>query len=370
MLEQETDQLVTFVEQRTIGAQPSISVRELLAAPVPYALKAFFRADVEAMLLEEQVRSWKTSRFNHRHPEVENLQAQINSVLVMNFAYTREEFLQRLPDATNLIVNYLLRPQWTLRGVMFEKSDRVSSPALLQLFRYFGPYEYLRDICGRYIHDRQVAGFTKQEFAEFLWSADAEYVRRKTGDELAKVMSPLYELLDFPRSGEGKALPVKALMKYFEDKGLAAVHARLEGEAAQGKTGFLRSELGQLLEDVRRTSGAFEIHMPDLDARPFVPSASGAEPTPPAQSSHRKLAGAFDDDERRRFVKRIFLNDESAFEHSLDSLSTLAEWKDASTYIDEIFIRNSIDPYSSDAERFVKVIFEQFHPTGEPGSDR
>jgi hypothetical protein len=255
---------------------------------------------------------------------------------------------------------------------MFEKSDTISAAALLQMFRYFGPYEYLRDIFGRYVHDRQVPGFTKQEFADFLWSADAEYVRRKTGDELAKVMSPLFELVDFPRSGEGKSLPVRALMKFFEDKGMASVLARLEGEAEQGRTNLLRSELGRLLEDVRRTSGAFEVHRPELDPQPFRPHAPGAgtAEAPPAAASTRRLVMAIDDDERRRFVRKIFLNDETSFDHSIDSLSALPAWKEASTFIDEIFIRNDIDPYSSDAERFVRTIFEQFHPTGEPGDGR
>ena len=66
--------------------------------------------------------------------------------------------------------------------------------------------------------------------------------------------------------------------------------------------------------------------------------------------------------DRRRFVRKIFNQDESLFASAVDSIGMFASWKDASKFIDQILIRNDVDPYSPEAERFVEVISQQFQP--------
>jgi len=43
-------------------------------------------------------------------------------------------------------------------------------------------------------------------------------------------------------------------------------------------------------------------------------------------------------------------------------MSGIASWKDASRFIDEIFIQNDINPYSSDAKRFIDMVYQKFYP--------
>jgi hypothetical protein len=66
--------------------------------------------------------------------------------------------------------------------------------------------------------------------------------------------------------------------------------------------------------------------------------------------------------DRRRFIKKIFNQDESSFSSAVDTIGTLASWKEASKFIDQILIRNDVDPYSTEAERFVEIISQQFQP--------
>lgn len=352
MLEQETEQILTSVKQRFTGLGDSIALKDILAANIPYPVKAFFRADVETMLLDELARYHKGSRFDSRHPEVQNLQQQINSILVMNYKFTREDFLQRLDDTVHLIVNYFIRPQWTLVSVLFEQEETLPSAALVKMFRYFGAYEYMKEIITQYINDKRIASFTKKEFATLLWKVDCEYVRRKSGDELAKALLPAYEFFDFPKTNGASTLPTKALIKYFEDKGVSSVVIRLAGEAEQNKSAFTREELGRVLEDIRRSSGAFETEQPEH----VNPAAEQ-----PGESIHINFLEAIGDDEKPRFIKKIFYQNESAFKKILEILGTLSTWKEASKIIDEVFIRNNINPYSSDAVRFVEIISQQYH---------
>jgi hypothetical protein len=40
----------------------------------------------------------------------------------------------------------------------------------------------------------------------------------------------------------------------------------------------------------------------------------------------------------------------------------LSSWKQASVFIDEIFIMNEIDPYVQEAVRFTEVAYRRFFP--------
>jgi hypothetical protein len=256
---------------------------------------------------------------------------------------------------------------------LFEKDEAISSNALKDMLRYFGPYEYLKGIIIRYAQDKNKLTFTRQEFSTILWKIDGEYIRRKTGDELARVMSSMYDFLQYPNPAAGKALPVKALVRFFEDKGLSPVISRLEGEYAQNKHELMHHELSVLLEDVRREEGPFVVERLEPQGAPVAsgPREAFAAPAqrPPAATIapspglvHADLLSAIGASDSRKFIRKLFNEDELAFQSKLRALNHVATWREASKVIDEIFIDNDVDPYCSEAEKFIEVIFEQYHP--------
>ncbi len=375
MLERETERLVGIIGQRSIGASPSVALKDILASDIPQTVKSFFRADVEAMLLEEHRAAVKNTRFNYDHPDVRSAQSQLHSAMVLHFTFSREEYLERLGDAIHLLTNYLVRPQWTLNGVVFEREQAISVEALKRLLLYFAPYDYLRDVLLRYSEDRKVAAFTREEFSALLEKIDAAYVRRKSGLELANTLLPLYEFFDFPRNTGRNAMPLRALIRFFEDKGLTDVQMRLEGELAQGLQELPAASLGEMLEEVRQNAGGFNVDRTERKAAEPADGEVGvqagrAEPPareePVSASTQRKpvsdIASAIADHEKRKFVRRIFRHEEEQFTAALDALSRMGGWKEASRHIDEIFISNDVDPYSAEAERFTQIVFNQFHP--------
>jgi hypothetical protein len=286
----------------------------------------------------------------------------------MHYVFQRKEFLQRLADAVHLLANFLVRPQWTLTGVVFEKETAISVEALRRLMNYFTPYGYMKEVLFRYAADRKVSAFTREEFSTLLWKIDAALVRRKSGQELCDLLLPLYEFFDYPRTTVKNAIPVKALIKFFEDKGLTDVQTRLEGELAQGLDGLTLGSLSPILDDVRRTSGEFTAER--TEAKPAEqppPEAASGEGDPRAAAAAAGRAGpdiaaAIQEGEKRKFIRKIFRQEDAKYDEAIRELSTMPGWKEASRYIDEIFIRNDVDPYSGEAERFIEIVFQQFHP--------
>ncbi len=354
MLERETEAIINTVTQRTLAGRESVTVKEILAAEIPHAVKTFFRADVESMLGEELRAQHRTSRFNYQHPEVQSLQKQINSIVVLEYSFQRTEFMERLDESVHMLGNFLIRPQWTLLNALFEQDQNISASALTHLLRHFGPYEYLRDLITHYIRDKNVSSFTRNEFSSLLSRMDGEYIRRKAGGEMARVMSPVFDYFDYPVNTGAKSLPVNALIRYFEDKRLSTVISRLEGEASQGKQELALRELGELLEAVRRTSGAFEVDKWEPEPGLARSDAGGASALP--------ILDSISEGDRRRFVRKIFRQDESSFTTAVTAIGSLGSWKEASKFIDQILIKNDVDPYSTEAERFVEIISQQFQP--------
>jgi hypothetical protein len=363
VLELETDQIVGVIGQKTIAQAPSISLKEVLASDAHPAVRAFFRADVEAMLLEEYRASVRTSRFNHDHADVKSAQAGLNSALVLHYVFQRKEYLSRLADAVRLLANFLVRPQWTLTGVVFEKDPAISVESLRRLLNYFAPYGYLKEVIFRYAADRKVSAFTREEFSTLLWKIDAALVRRKSGQELADILLPLYEFFDYPRNTAKNAVPVKALIKFFEDKGLTDVQTRLEGEMAQGLDGLTLESLAPILDDVRTTSSGFTAERTELKPpeQPASDAGRGDQGTAAGRGGP-DIATAIQDGEKKKFIRKIFKQEDAKYDEAVRELSAMPGWKEASRYIDEIFIRNDVDPYSGEAERFIEIVFQQFHP--------
>ncbi len=369
ILEQETEQLVAIVAQRTLEGRTSVALKDLLAADIPSAVKTFFRTDVETLLLDEQRKYFKTSAFPYDHPDAESQLRQVNSVLVLHYPFNQADLRQRISDGIHLLVNYLVRPQWTLTESLFERDQTIAAASLRRLLAYFEPYEYLRSLLLFYLKEKNIESMDRRQFAEIIWKMDGEFLKRKTGDQVARLLTPLFELVAFARQEPAGTCPTRAVIRFLEDKGLGSAIPMLEGVNAQGIEQITQRELAEILEDIRRTSGAFAVEMneqllpppppPEQSATPVSPSEETAAETSPSAT---RPAIAIDGADERRFIRKIFNQDEQAYAGALAAIAKLNSWKEASRAIDEIFIARTIDPYSSEAVRFTERLFEHFHP--------
>lgn len=392
MFDHETEIILTTMRQR-LPDRPLISMKDILAADIPHPIKTFFRTDIELLLSAETARTKKESRFTYDVPEIQHLQQQLHSLLVLHFTFDPAEFAKRLEDTLNLIVNYLVRPQWTLTEILFEQQEVLEPAALRGMLRYFGPYEYLHELLGHYLDEKKPASLSRAAFSTLVWKLDGEYLRRKTGDETARLLFPLFDFFDYPSRTGRNFIPVRALVRFFDDKGLVSVSGRLERELTGGTEQLTLQELSVLLEDVRRDSGAFAVtarengdaapisatqaevpavppppvvvQSPPLpvDPPPVVTPAGEPPPRQPApQAEHVPDSIIFDIDEsdRRKFLKKIFHQDEGSYDTTLRTLSRTPSWKKASALIDEVFINNDVDPYSTEARRFTEIIYHRY----------
>jgi hypothetical protein len=172
VFEKEIERLLSLAVNRTIGSSEKISVKEVLAGEIPLPLRTLIRVDVEQKLIDELKSKFVNSRFDFSHPEAVSLQQQMNSVLVLNYTFIRKEYLETIHDAIHLMLNYLIRPQWTLNNFIFDKSTQVSNETILRSFKHFGAYDYLKEIVARFITEKNIKFITQSEFQSLVLKID------------------------------------------------------------------------------------------------------------------------------------------------------------------------------------------------------
>jgi hypothetical protein len=65
---------------------------------------------------------------------------------------------------------------------------------------------------------------------------------------------------------------------------------------------------------------------------------------------------------RRKYVKRIFKKSDQAYDNAIEILNRTKTWREASAYLDEIFLKHDIDMYSRIAVKFTDEIYKRYLP--------
>ncbi len=387
MFESEIERIISLVVKRTIGSSDSISVKEILGSDIPMPLRTLIRVDVEQKLSDELRSKFVNSHFNFSHPEVVSLQNQMNSFLILNYVFYREEYLEYVRDSVHLMLNFLIRPQWTLKCFIFENTTQVSKEEIIRALRHLGVYDYLKEIIIRVLNEKNIKLMTDVDFKNLVWKCDREFIRRRDGYQLAQITSPIYDFINYGKNDAIKLVPTKGLIKFFEDKGLKVVIERLAIELQRNTYEIAIEDLSAVLEDLRESVGPFESEALKPEKPPLenLEAATPSEPIEVAEEFSPDIAeekemlesekteikietgldpieNFIDETDRKRFIKKIFLKNEKDYLDSLAEINNMQSWKQASVYIDEIFILNEIDPYLPDAVRFTELAYRKFFP--------
>jgi hypothetical protein len=66
------------------------------------------------------------------------------------------------------------------------------------------------------------------------------------------------------------------------------------------------------------------------------------------------------DQQRKRFVKKIFHRDADYYQTVITALEEMSGWEQASTYLMEFYRTNELDPFSGDVVEFTDIVQKRF----------
>jgi hypothetical protein len=67
---------------------------------------------------------------------------------------------------------------------------------------------------------------------------------------------------------------------------------------------------------------------------------------------------------REKIMSKIFRDDENDFRRSMELINNAKDWKQASIYLDALFMRRKVDPDSKTATRLTDAVYARFHLVG------
>ena len=107
---------------------------------------------------------------------------------------------------------------------------------------------------------------TLEEGKNLIARIDAEVVKNHSSIELAKMTLPLYDFVAYARShnmsATARTVPTRALMYFFEDKKIGAMHERLSREREVNNVKEL--SYGQLVNLLEKVRPATSTHMSSM----------------------------------------------------------------------------------------------------------
>jgi hypothetical protein len=415
IFESEIEMIMNAVRARTIGDEETIRLREILSANLHPALKAYFRARVQQILRQERLAEVRSKKLPYAIPEVVRLADQIDLLLVHNYEFGQHDFSLMLDHAVHFQFNFLCRPQWTLVSFIFENQRRRPTSDIRRKLRYCVDYEYYAELIKRFIDDRGLAEMTYEEFTELLQKIDQEIVSRHSSVELALMTRPLLRFIESaqpapPGPLSASILPINAAIVFFEDKKLNEIKERLESERDKKElTSINLGHLANVIEKVRTGNEEAEVAFPDehpeeeqaaavvVGSHPVAESPSelpkssktpvkifsdfeedeafaaplaipgegsdgGIDGVAAASEAFVNLHSLFSPSEEKTFIKKVFHKDDLLFRESLDQLNEMTDWKQASQYLQDIFITNDVDPFSEVAILFTDKVQRRFMP--------
>ncbi len=383
-------QIVTImntVRVRTIGEADTIQLKDIMAAEIHPAIKAYFKAEVEKLLQQERGKESRSKRFSYGLPEVASLQRQIDLLLVSHHQFDQKEFESLLDEAVHFEFNYLCRPQWTLQEFMFENRRTVSIGEAIRKFRYCVEYTYFPELFKRYVVDRGLAEMSYEEFKSLIARIDAEIVSRHSSHELARLLRPMVEFIEIgipqtPRSGTGPVLPINAAIVFFEDKRNEKVQKQLEAERdengrvdislteLEAAIALARDEQPPVVTQPKSEPKKKEAVRPSIVPADIAPKVDGAVVPPEKQVPAavnmpdgldlQDVYSLFEVKDQKVFVRKLFKKDEVEFRNALDRLNPIKTWKEASFALDQIFTEQDVDPFSKEAILLTEKLFGRY----------
>jgi hypothetical protein len=415
IFEAEIESIIHAVRVKTIGVEDDVFLKKILAANIHPAIKAYFKAEVEKSLSQERGLEYRSKKFPYSLAEVKSLEEQIDLLLVQNYHFSLQEFESLLDESVHFQFNYLCRPQWTLLNFIVGDQRRVACSTIEKRLKYCIDYTYFPELIRRFIDDHGLAEVTYEEFKSLIEKIDYEVVAQHSSFELAQITRALF---DFVESGkmvpqvefEQQTLPINAAIVFFDDKHLTDIRMRLEFERDHNRVIQITADrLADIIEIVRvgnedATARPIDLPIgipddiqqasqeaPGQSTSDFIDNETSQEREAGMAAQTTENSGALqepsiifgEDDEKfltstpsvkrkeildllsekehRLIAKKLFFNDEPAFQGAITEISLLRTWDSVAQYLEMLFRANEVDPFSKVAVLFTDKLFTHYH---------
>lgn len=391
----------------TIPPLETFSYSEIQSLSISAQSRTFIFAEL-TFLARSLLASLKSPHFNLLHSDLYEARNHFANIIVTTSTQlARKDFLKILESAILIEAQYLARPHKILKDLIFSNRLELSTPDISDRLSNFAEYAYLIEVFKQYLERKQPSSLSAEKFEKVISEIDAKLCAAYSHDELMMLFKPLFEF--YGRAGE-KAVPCNTLRLFLSEKKLDDHIKRIDLAMQHGIESLTLEALNDLLlapleilapppTPVVETPKPAATPPPEIQSKPSElqtpkpdPAPTVSEPQTPApapksrqekpvpnidffelekqkiqaqkaqqSTASRDMRLLISDEERKKFIKRLFKGNEADYDATIASINQMKTWREASLFIDrEVFSRFKVDEFSSEAVAFVDIVFEHF----------
>ncbi len=369
MFEKEVQNIKQKILSHASG-RDQISLSEIMNWDIPQPLKDYFNIFAERILSEELLSVLYSKRFDQENIDFiearKRLMGTLKNALMLNYS----EFENALDKASKFAINFILRPEWTLAKVIFKNENTKTTEQILESLSNFNEYTYYKKLLEKVLEKYQSNEIKLELFQRILRKIDEEVMKNVSIKDMLSIIEPVFKFFKF--ANDENAVPAEALIIFFNDKGAENIVKEIELERdLHRRAKFTINDVEIILKRFYKPA-----EIPTITIEPKIETPTSEEkisepetiepdiekPQPKTTAKLTDLNLLLDEKMREKFIKKIFKKNELKFQQAIEKLNSIDTWKEASAFIDSIFIEHEIDPYSDEAIEFTDFVYRRYIP--------
>ncbi|HWQ80842.1 MAG TPA: hypothetical protein VN514_01105 [Ignavibacteria bacterium] len=331
---------------------------------------------------------------------------------------SREAVLKAAEKAVKLLINYTLRPKWTIVNFIFGSLDSKPSSEILKKVEVFTFYHYYLELIRSIALDSEQISVKKITVDAALESVNKDIYEKLTTDISSLKIKNLFVQVFRLKYGDNSeisldmSVPYYFIKLYLEDKGYDDLLSRFGSDFSDGVEIELKTIIKVLTgkytvyDTSKRSDESFtqvpssftvkktedapitEMTKPEKETPAAEESQNAAEKSlgnqfeekqeiseiqedsiieetpPPAaiipESEERHIRYLFKEEEIKNISKKIFKGRKHLMFDSLLEIEKLHNWRETTEYLKKLFIENKVDYYDKNVILFTDILSDYF----------
>ena len=332
---------------------------------------------------------------------------------------SREAILKASEKAVKLLINYTLRPKWTIVNFIFGSLDSKPSSEILKKVEVFTFYHYYLELIRSIALDSEQISVKKITIDSALESVNKDIYEKLTTDISSLKIKNLFVQVFRLKYGDNSeisldmSVPYYFIKLYLDDKGYDDLLSRFGSEFSDADEVELKTIIKILTgkysvyDTSRRSDDESFTQVPSAftvkktEAAPItektipekeipaveesrddaekslgnqfeekqesrkIPEDSIIEETPPEasiipESEEHHIRYLFKEEEIKSISKKIFKGRKHLMLASLLEIEKLHNWRETTEYLKKLFIENKVDYYDKNVILFTDILSDYF----------
>jgi hypothetical protein len=235
MFEQEVERTKKRLRQHLASQQAYIALRSILEnTAIDEAYRAFFRAEVQWWIYEEQTIRSGNPRFDTSNSDIARLSHRLDELYLSSARFDQEELAATIDAAVKARLNMLCRPRTALKWFVFRGEPTRTVREILLRLDYLADHAYIADGVRSWLRSRGADASPFElvsvvEFERIVEKVDNEAILELSQGQFVALLDGMYEFFseanpDLPPG----CVPTEAVIIFLDDKGAIPISQALE----------------------------------------------------------------------------------------------------------------------------------------------